>query len=33
MRFDLTYWTGGKITEWSSGEWLVKQDVRVKKSA
>jgi hypothetical protein len=32
MRFDLNYWMGGKVTEWASGEWLIKQDVRVKKA-
>lgn len=31
MRFDLVYWTGGKTTEWASGEWLVRQEVRHSK--
>jgi hypothetical protein len=33
MRFDLTYFTDGVLSEWDSGEWLVKQGVRVRKTA
>lgn len=29
LRFDLTYFTGNAVTEWDSGEWLVKRGVRV----
>jgi hypothetical protein len=29
MRFDLTYYTNNELTEWDSGEWLVKRGVRV----
>lgn len=30
MRFDLTFYTNGEVTEWDSGEWLVKRGVRVR---
>jgi hypothetical protein len=30
MRFDMTYFTGGALNDWDSGEWLVKQGLRVR---
>jgi hypothetical protein len=30
MRFDMTYFTGGPLSEWDSGEWLVTRGVRVR---
>ena len=29
VRFDLSYWTGGALTEWDSGEWLVTEGQRL----
>ena len=31
MRFDLTYFAGSELTDWDSGEWLVKQGLRVRR--
>jgi len=30
MRIDMTYFTGGALTDWDSGEWLVRQGMRVR---
>jgi hypothetical protein len=33
MRFDLVYFTGNQSNTWDSGEWLVKQGMRVGRDA
>ena len=30
VRLDLSYWTGGALTEWDSGEWLVNEGRRLR---
>jgi hypothetical protein len=30
MRVDMTYFTGGALTDWDSGEWLARQGMRVR---
>ena len=30
MRFDMTYFTGGALTDWDSGEWLVRRGLQVR---